>query len=67
MRMEIGRVANTVKFFDDAGREVIIPCREIKLHLKYNEATSVDLLGVSMDKIVVDVKDDLVRAHPTKP
>ena len=64
MRMEIGESANSVKFFDDQGQEVTIPCQEIKMHLKANDCTAVDLIGVYMDGIILEPSDDKVTITP---
>lgn len=64
MRMEIGMSTNTVKFYDDADNEVIIPCQRIKMDLGVNEMTTLDLLGVYMDKITVVAQDDKVTITP---
>ena len=64
MRMEIGMATDSLKFFDDAGNEVVIPCQRIKMDLGPNEYTAVDLLGVYMDKIEITAQDDKVTITP---
>ena len=66
MRMQVGRSANEVEFFDDAGNKVDIPCQEVKMHLKPNEATTIDLLGVYMDEIDAVVHDDKAILSPVR-
>lgn len=64
MKLKIGKTTTEVEFFTDDGTKVIIPCQRIRMDLGPCEPTTVDLLGVYLDSVEMEMMDDEVKLDP---